>query len=247
MVVGLVAGAASGMFGIGGGPLIVPGLMMVAKLGQRSAHGTSLAAVVPIAVAGGTGYLGGGAVDAVALVPLALGSVVGAELGSRLLARAPERTLRLAFAGLLIVVAVQLVLDPTGATSTGVAVGPASLAGLVTLGLVTGAAAGLLGVGGGLVVVPGLILAFGVTDVVAKGTSLLLILPTAVVGTIGNVRRGNADLELAVWVGTGGIVTAYATSQLALRLDPAVTVPLFAAFLVVIGLRILWQARSGTP
>ena len=54
-----------------------------------------------------------------------------------------------------------------------------TIAGLVVLGVATGTVAGLIGVGGGIVVVPALMLMFGTSDLIAKGTSLLMMIPTA--------------------------------------------------------------------
>ena len=62
-LVGLVAGFLSGLFGVGGGILIVPALVIVLKLGQKLAHGTSLAAVLPIAMSSLLGYTIEGKVD----------------------------------------------------------------------------------------------------------------------------------------------------------------------------------------
>lgn len=208
-------------------------------LEQRRAHGTSLAAVLPIAAAGSTGYLTGGAVDLLAVVPLVAGSTVGAVLGARLLSVVPEARLRRLFAVFLLIVAVQLLLAPPVSGADAAARGVLTTLLLVVLGLVTGTAAGLLGIGGGVIVVPGLILLLGVSDVVAKGTSLALIVPTSLVGTIANVRRGNADLSTAAWVGVAGMGTSYVAADLSLGLDPRISVPLFAAFLVVVSLRLL--------
>src|SRR4051794_29643170 len=63
IVVGLVAGLLSGIFGVGGGILIVPGLVLALGMQQRLAHGTSLAAIIPIAAAGLSGYAVAGEVD----------------------------------------------------------------------------------------------------------------------------------------------------------------------------------------
>jgi uncharacterized membrane protein YfcA len=240
----VVAGALSGLFGIGGGTVLVPALVAVVGLRQRTAHGTSLAAVLPIAAAGTVGYLGGGAVDLIAVIPLAIGAVVGTFLGTRLLDRVPERALAIVFAVLLVGVAVQLVVaSPVAAGPVPAARDVGTIAALVALGGVTGTAAGLLGIGGGPLVVPGLILVLGVGDAVAKGTSLALIVPTSLAGTIGNVRRGNADLEVAAWTGLAGVTTSYLFADIAVALDPAVSVPLFAAFLVVVAVQIVVSGR----
>lgn len=240
-IVGAAAGALSGLFGIGGGALIVPGLVGALALGQRTAHGTSLAAVLPIALAGSIGYLRGDAVDLLAVVPLALGSTVGALIGARLLDRMREGPLRRAFAVLLVVVAVQLLLSPPVVAADAVARGPATFAALVALGLVTGTAAGLLGIGGGVIVVPGLILLLGVSDVVAKGTSLALIVPTSLVGTFSNVRRGNTDLSVAAWTGGAGMATGYLAARVSLGLEPRLSVTLFAAFLLIVAGRTFFR------
>lgn len=235
----MVAGILSGLFGIGGGAVIVPALVAWTFLDQRRAHGTSLASVLPIAAAGSIGYFGGGAVDVLAVVPLVAGSTVGALLGARLLTRVPERGLRLAFAVFLLVVAANLLVAPPVSGAEAAVRGVVTTTLLVLLGLLTGTAAGLLGIGGGVIVVPGLILLLGVSDVVAKGTSLALIVPTALVGTVANVRRGNAHLPTAAWVGLSGMVTSYVFAEVSLGLDPRVSVPLFALLLVVVAARML--------
>ena len=74
----------------------------------------------------------------------------------------------------------------------------------------TGVLAGLLGVGGGIVIVPVLTIAFGVPLVLAKGTSLLVIIPTAVVGTIRNRSAGLTALRPGLVGGGAGVVSAAA-------------------------------------
>src|SRR5690606_31114873 len=72
---------------------------------------------------------------------------------------------------------------------------------LVLTGFITGILSGVLGVGGGVVVVPVLMFFFGSSDLIAKGTSLLMMIPGSISATLGNVRRQNVDLRAAVWVG----------------------------------------------
>ena len=132
---------------------------------------------------------------------LAVGGVAGAVVGTQLLHVLPQRTLGLLFAAVLIVSAVRLFVDVDAdgraALSTGSAVA------LVAVGLATGILAGLLGVGGGIVMVPAMIILFGIPPVVAKGTSAAVIVPTAVMGTWRNRRKGNADLRAATIIGAG--------------------------------------------
>src|SRR5687767_9095664 len=76
--VGILAGFLSGLFGVGGGILIVPGLIVVMRMGQRLAHGTSLAAIVPIAALAVLGYALERSVDWPAAVLIAAGAAGGA-------------------------------------------------------------------------------------------------------------------------------------------------------------------------
>lgn len=101
----------SGLLGVGGGILMVPGLVLLAGLAQRRAHATSLAAIVPVSAVGALVYaVGEGAVDLPLAVALSVGAVAGAPLGVRALGRVPEPALRLVFAGLSVALGLRLVL-----------------------------------------------------------------------------------------------------------------------------------------
>ena len=106
------------------------------------------------------------------------------------------------------------------------------IAGLIAVGLATGILSGLLGVGGGVIVVPAMILLFGYSDLLAKGTSLLMMVPTAISGTIGNLRRSNVDVKAGLIVGLAACFTVTLGAFVAGKLDPQVANWLFIAFLV---------------
>lgn len=242
LAVGLVAGFLSGLFGVGGGILIVPALVVLLGMDQRRAHGTSLGAAVPISTVAAIGFALDGSVNgAVAAVVLA-GSALGVLAGTWLLDVLPQRALRLAFLAILVLTAARLLLaTPVGAP---VALTPTVVAGGAALGLVSGVLAGLLGVGGGIIMVPALIVLFGMADVVAKGTSLVVIIPTAVLGTLRNRRAGHVDLRTAVLVGLAGAVSATGGVAVATRMDPRVSIALLALLLLVTAARLHQQDRS---
>jgi uncharacterized membrane protein YfcA len=106
--VGLVAGVLSGLLGVGGGVIIVPLLVALVHLSQHQAHATSLAAIVPIGAVGALTYALGGEIDLEVAGLLALGALVGAPAGARIMARIEERPLRIMFGILMIAVGVQL-------------------------------------------------------------------------------------------------------------------------------------------
>lgn len=111
VVIGLAAGFASGYVGVGGGFIMVP--LMTAWLGipMKRTSGTSLIAIIILAIPGVIQQALLGHIDYLAGIMLCVGAIPGAVLGARLVPRVPERTLRFIFAGLLAVAAVMLVIN----------------------------------------------------------------------------------------------------------------------------------------
>lgn len=237
IVIGLAAGLLSGMFGVGGGTVIVPLLVLLLHFDQRRAAGTSLAAIVLLASVGVIAYGASGSVAWIPALILAAGAIVGAQLGTWLLPRISQNALRWGFVVFLAVVIVSLflVIPSRGAQ---LELTWYAILGLAGLGLFTGVLAGLIGVGGGVVVVPVLMLVFGTSDLEAKGTSLLMMIPTAISGTIGNLRRHNVDLPAAGVVGLAGCATTALGAWLATLSDPFLANVLFAAFLAIIAVQL---------
>lgn len=244
VLVGLAAGLLSGLFGVGGGTVIVPLLVLVLGMDQRLAAGTSLGAIVPTATVGVISYAVHDSVAWIPAVILALGAVIGAQIGTWLLPRLPLTVLRWGFVGFLGIVIVSLFLVvPSRAADLPLTV--VTVIGLIVLGLITGVLAGLLGVGGGVVVVPVLMLLFGTSDLIAKGTSLLMMIPTALSGTFGNIKRRNVDLVAAALVGVAACTTTALGAWIATIVDPFTGNILFAAFLVVIAVQMALKAIRG--
>lgn len=109
LVLGFGAGALSGMFGVGGGVLFVPTLVFVVGLSQLDAQATSLAAMIPVVTFGAWQQHRAGNVRWRAAIVVGLVSVLGVAGGALLATSLPEPLLRDLFAGLLLVVAGQLV------------------------------------------------------------------------------------------------------------------------------------------
>jgi uncharacterized protein len=240
-LVGLLAGFLAGLFGVGGGILIVPGLVLAAHMSQRLAHGTSLAAVVPISLASLASYAAHGNVDWNVALWLATGAVCGAIIGTRLLHVLPQRTLAIIFIVVLVASALRLFLA-TDADGRGDLTVAAVLA-LVVVGLVTGILAGLLGVGGGIVMVPAMMLLFDLEPVIAKGTSAAVIIAAALMGTWRNRANDNTDLRAAAVIGVSGIVTAAIGGTLADRMSDTLSNVLFATLLLIVATRLAWDLR----
>ena len=111
ILIGLAAGFFSALFGVGGGTVIVPLLILWFGFGERSATATSLAAIVIIAALAAAGHGAYGNVDLARGLEIGLPAVGGVVLGTGLQQRIDERSLSLIFAAMLVIVAIGLVLD----------------------------------------------------------------------------------------------------------------------------------------
>lgn len=244
ILIGLAAGLLSGFFGIGGGTIIVPALTLWLGMNQKLAAGTSVAAILPTAVVGAITYALLGNVDWMAALCLAVGIVVGAQLGSYLLAKLPVTAIQWAFMIFLLVVIVSLwLVVPQREDEIGITWLTALL--LVATGLLTGVLSGILGVGGGIIVVPVLMFFFGANDLAARGSSLVMMVPGSISGTLANVRRKNVDLRAALFVGISASVCVPFSSVLAGLLDPLVGNTLFSLYLTFILGQMLYRKLKG--
>jgi uncharacterized membrane protein YfcA len=249
-VIGGVAGLSGGLLGVGGGFLMVPLQVMWTRTPQRRASGTSLAAIVPIAIAGAcVYYFGKGApqLDLKVAIFVMLGSSAGAVAGARLASRVPERALQMIFAALLVVGAAKELHDAVLGGSASLQVTGSTDLGLLGYLLVTlsgaaiGVLSGLTGVGGGILLVPTLVLGFGIGQRVAQGTSLLAILPTAAFGALVHRRQGDVDDGAAARMAVAGVPGALIGAVLALWLPQRVLAGLFGLLLIVMAVR-MWPA-----
>lgn len=243
IAIGLLAGLLSGSFGVGGGIIIVPGLVLFLHFTQRLSHGTSLLAIMPIAAAGVIGFGFHGSINLGYALCLGIGSIVGAVLGTKLLSSISNVWLARIFSATLIITAIWLFVD-IPVNSEELALTPATVILLIAVGVLAGGIAGLLGVGGGIIVVPVLILVFGTAAPVAKGTSLLIALIAGTAGSWRNYRNHNIDIPVALKIGLAGIPTALIGAQLAMVMSDQVSTILFALLLVIIAVRLVQTSRK---
>jgi uncharacterized membrane protein YfcA len=241
ILIGAIGGQLSGAFGVGGGIIMVPLLTTVAKLDHRRAAATSLVAIIPAGVVGAITYGLGGHVDLIAAILIAAGGVAGSFIGTRLLHRLSLRWLRWLFIALLILVAIRLFFEIPERSGV-IALTPVSVPGLIVLGLVMGIASGLFGIGGGVIVVPVLVALFGAGDLLAKGTSLVAILPGAVTGTVRNARAGVVDVIDGTIVGVTAALASFAGVAIAAALSPQLATILFAVLLLAATVQLVVRA-----
>lgn len=241
LAVGVVGGFFAGAFGLGGGLVMVPLLLWWTTMGHKQAHASSLLAIAPIAIVGAVSYGVGGVFEWLPAIFVATGGTIGAQIGAWILRAIPVGILRWAFIAFTLVSAITLLFQlPDRSSSPEVSVLTAVL--MVGLGLAMGIAAGLFGVGGGVVVIPVLVIFAGYSDLAAKSVSLLAMAPGAISGSISHLRHKTASLRDALWVALGAILITPLGAALAFVLTPRLASVLFAILLFFVATNLIVQA-----
>lgn len=242
--VGVGVGAFSGLFGVGGGILLVPYLALKQGLTQKVAQASSLVLVAMAAAAGVIAYAIDSSVAWLFTPWLLAGGLTGAWLGSAVVHRAPDARLKAAFAGLMVLVSIRLLLPTSSFVSSQDDVpGLTSqlLVLLVLSGLLMGILSALFGIGGGIVLIPILVAAFSFTPQLAAGTSLAVMAPIALLGAIK--QRRSTDWKIGSLAGLGAMVGAPLGAWAALALPVDILRIGFAAVLLFVAFQMLRSAR----
>lgn len=250
MAAGAAAGLAGGLFGVGGGLVLVPILTGVFHTTQHEAHGTSLAVIGATAItalfAPRLGYVWHGDVAWTTGALVALSSIFTARWGARWAKRTSPRGLARAFAAFLVVVALRLLWRVPHGAGVAMLQGGIGVVFDLALGAAVGVTAGYMGVGGGILAVPAFTLLLGMGQQAAQGTSLAIILVTAPAGAIEHSRHGNVRWALVPLLALGAIFGGPAGSALAHQLDQVTLARTFAVFLLFNAVHI-WRRAGRRP
>ena len=218
---------------------MVPLLAGWARLDQHRAHGTSLFAVAGTATVGVISYAAGGMVDFVAAGLLAVTAMLAARYGAAYTTRLDAVKLKRIFAYFLIITALIL---PFKSQLPHVAAGGAGLTTwliLLAAGALAGFLSGLLGIGGGSVMVPALVLGAGLPQQLAQGTALAAMVLPSLIGAYTHWRLGHVDRKIAPGLLAGIVIGAFLGGQFALSVPEGILRWIFAVVLLWTGVRYL--------
>jgi uncharacterized membrane protein YfcA len=246
---GLVAGLLSGVFGIGGGVVLVPMLALVLGLGQHEAQGMTLAILLlPVGLAAVIEYHRAGSVRWRLVAPLIGGFLAGVWLGSVGATAVAERPLRLGFVAFLVVLAVRnwraSGKDRRDGPAPAAPAAPGRIAlHAVWIGAAGGLASGLLGIGGAVLMIPLLVAVAGLSQHEAQGTSLAVMLPP--VGLPGVLvyasARGGLPWLVIGCVAVGFMLGGALGARVTRRLPGPALVRAFALFQFTVAAGLLWR------
>jgi len=236
-LIGLIAGIFGGLVGLGGGVVMIPLMVGFLKLSQHKAHGTSLVALVFTGISGAITYALKGSVDITASVLLAATAIFTARAGVHFAHALPEWKLKRAFGGFLIFVSVLLLMKPYLSQIIVSAAGWKKIFILLLTGIFTGFLSGMMGVGGGTIMVPAMVLLAGFGQHIAQGSSLLAMIPAGGVGAYTHWKLGNVAGNLIIGLIPGILLGTYLGGTLALLLPDATLRVIFAIVLIWTGAR----------
>ena len=239
VISGFLGGFLGGVAGVGGGVVMIPLMTWLQKLTQHQAHGTSLVAIAFSAAVGAATYFGRGDVNWKASLLMAATAVFTARLGARYAHSLPEKKLKKAFGIFLIFASVMLLVKSSlPAFGTNPSLWAAILLFLL-IGAATGFLSGMMGVGGGAVMVPPMVIIGGMEQHLAQGTSLLAMVPAATAGAITHYKLGNVRTDIMWGLAIGSLAGGFTGASTAALLPEPVLRSIFAGIGLVMSIRYL--------
>lgn len=254
LALGLVVGTLVGLLGIGGGVVLVPAMIYLLHYDQHLAQGTSLFILLPpIGLGALRTYWKNGQVDLRAGIYCAIGFLLGGYVGGRIAVPMNSRHLQGVFGFFLMLSAVLLWRKSSARAEP--AAEPSQQAhgtnlarsvGILFVAALCGVAAGMVGIGGGVLLVPLLGLLFGFSQHRAQGTSLVaLIPPTGILAVMAYSKAGYLDWKTGLLLIPGVFLGGIAGGALARKIPAAGMRRIFALLIFLLGVYQVFSAFRG--
>jgi len=226
-ILAILTSTASALVGLGGGLLLIPFLILIFDLPVKYVAGTMLIAMVPYTLVATFRNLKHGYVDLRIALIMELGSVSGVLVGSHLSTLIPDFLLKILFLGIVVYLMLSLQIPsdspynyvarlfrsvnhyPPYISREAKQMGQISIPALILIGLIAGIFSGMLGIGGGFLKTPVLIVGVLLPPKVAVGTALFMIFITASVGAVNHALLGHINYTIALIITIGMMIGAY--------------------------------------
>jgi hypothetical protein len=250
ILLGFASGFASGAFGVGGGIITTPAIRLLLSQPSGIALGTPLPVIFPSALVGGFNYWRAGKVDPRVFLHCSLFGLAGTAAGSFATSIIDTRYLMIVTALLIFYLVYRTIStamgkDPYGLLEEGSAQTPAPIWKLALIGISAGFFSGLLGLGGGVILVPAFFFILHMEVKKCLGNSLVIIAFLSIPGTIIHASLGHVDWGIALGMTIGVMPGAYAGSFFTLRSRNRRVLLLFSFLLVAIGIIFLFKEIQG--
>jgi uncharacterized membrane protein YfcA len=255
LAIGIVAGVLAGMFGIGGGAVIVPALIIFSNFTLKQANGTSLAALLlPVGILAVIEYYRAGLINIRVSALVSCGLLIGVIFGSMIALDLPTQILKICYGIFLLYVSYSFMnpremwyklilrkdLPDNGKPDKNIRTN-VPLYWFLIVGTIAGVLAGLFGIGGGLVIVPFLIKFLNFSTKKAAGTSLgALMLPVGLPGVLLYYNAGQLDIGYAIPVALGLLIGAIFGAKITIAMPSTVVKRVYAVFLLIMSINFFW-------
>ena len=258
LIIGVAAGVLAGMFGIGGGVVIVPALILLSGFSLVQANGTSLAALLlPVGILAVISYYKAGYINLKISLFVASGLLIGVIFGSLIALSIPTAALKF-FYGLFLLYVSWNFLKPLELWREYVLKETIQIKAVeestknypfvffMFVGIVAGVLSGMFGIGGGLIIVPGLIAFLKYHPKRAIGTSLGgLLLPVGLPGVLIYYNAGQFSFAYALPVALGILVGAVFGAKITISMPTVLVKRVYSVFLLIMAVNFIYQAFWG--
>jgi len=236
-LIGLLAGIFGGLVGLGGGIIMIPLMVGILKMGQHKAHGTSLVALVFTGISGAITYAMKGSIDLIAALLIATTAIFTARAGAHYAHTLAEGKLKRSFGVFMIVVSLLLLMKPYLPQLGQPVLGWTTIAVFLATGIASGFLSGMMGVGGGSIMVPAMVLLAGFTQHTAQGSSLLAMVPASGVGAFTHWKLGNVNAKLIPGIIPGILIGTFLGGSFAHMIPEGPLRLLFVGMLMWMGVK----------
>lgn len=239
LVLGFAIGLSLGLLGGGGSILTVPALVYLVGQTPQAAVTTSLAIVGANSMVGAFFHRAQGTLDWKVAITFGGAGMLVSYLSAHLSKLLPPAVLLIIFALLMITIGIMLFIRRNEVSKATYSAKPLWL--VLLSGAGVGLLTGVLGVGGGFLVVPALVMLVGLPIQVAVGTSLVVIAMNSAAGFLGHIGAGSFDFVLAFVFVSAGLLGTFAGARLSSRLSSSKLQKAFAGFVITLALFLLFD------
>ena len=211
-------------------------MVYIAKLNMKEITGVSSMAVAIVATVGSIRYSSEGYGLGPFIPYLIVGGILGALVGNRLNKGLDSNSLKKIFSIVLLITAVRM-----NYIVVGNEISNDNMLIYVLIGFVSGILAGLLGLGGGVVRIPALLLFAGLPSLVAQGASLITSVPTAIAAAYPKVKDSPIKIRQGIMLGGGGSLGVLIGSEIAFSLGDNSLKTIFSYFLFLVAIKMFFE------
>ena len=244
IIAGLFAGFICGLFGMGGGSLLVPVIVHIFDLPIKTAIGTSLFIIVFSAFSALFKYTKSQKIDKQLLFLIVPAGIAGAQAGALLTSRLPEVAVKYIFVILVASLGLKMLFHPENKPEDEAKPTENLTAKALAIGLFAGFISGLCGVGGAVLIIPLMYIFLKVPIHTCIGTSLVAILFNSLSGSAGYIARGLVDMRTGLVLAIGSTLGAPLGAKISINISREKLRRAFAIILILSSLSVLLKFEN---